>query len=160
MIWPFVIVFFFATSVVDMALVLGPTQPPTFSMVVWSDLNAASRADNARGGAGAVLLALASGIKTYKMHHGHRGLNHPVKNLRTGRCEITSQNHGFNVSEEAIRDSNEVEITHLNLNDGTIEGIALKNRPAFSVQYHPEAAPGPHDARFLFDDFLKMIREN
>lgn len=107
---------------------------------------------------GQQLLGEAVGIPTYKMHHGHRGLNHPVKNLLTGRCEITSQNHGFSVSEEAVRDlSSTVEITHVNLNDGTIEGIRLKDKPAFSVQYHPEAAPGPHDARYLFDSFLEMI---
>ncbi len=104
------------------------------------------------------LLALAVGIPTYKMHHGHRGINHPVKNLRTGKCEITSQNHGFGVSPEAIRaNSDKVEVTHVNLNDDTIEGIRLRKQKAFSVQYHPEASPGPHDARYLFDEFLNMI---
>lgn len=104
------------------------------------------------------LLAQAAGAPTYKMHHGHRGINHPVINLKTNRSEITSQNHGFAVSPEAIKDlSAEMEITHLNLNDQTIEGIRLKNKPAFSVQYHPEAAPGPHDARYLFDDFMKLM---
>ncbi len=108
---------------------------------------------------GQQLLAEAVGVPTYKMHNGHRGLNHPVKNLATGRCEITSQNHGFSVSEEAVRDlSSKLEITHVNLNDATIEGIRLRDQPAFSVQYHPEAAPGPHDARYLFDDFLAMMR--
>lgn len=105
------------------------------------------------------LLAEAAGIPTYKMHHGHRGINHPVKNLRTGLCEITSQNHGFGVSPDAIRARDkDVEITHINLNDDTIEGMALRNKPAFSVQYHPEASPGPHDARYLFGEFLKVIR--
>lgn len=104
------------------------------------------------------LLALAVGIPTYKMHHGHRGINHPVKNLVTGRCEITSQNHGFGVSPEAIAaNKDKLEITHINLNDGTIEGIRLKAYKAFSVQYHPEAAPGPHDARYLFDNFIELM---
>jgi carbamoyl-phosphate synthase small subunit len=107
---------------------------------------------------GQQLLALAAGIPTYKLHHGHRGLNHPVKNLVTGLSEITSQNHGFGVVEQAVYDSPSIlEATHLNLNDNTIEGIRLKNSPAFSVQYHPEASPGPHDARYLFDQFVGMF---
>lgn len=107
---------------------------------------------------GQQLLALAAGLPTYKLHHGHRGINHPVKNLLTGRCEITSQNHGFGVLEQAVYDSpNLVEATHINLNDNTVEGIRLKQKPAFSVQYHPEANPGPHDARYLFDQFLGMV---
>lgn len=106
------------------------------------------------------LLAEANGIPTYKMHHGHRGLNHPVKNLVTGRSEITTQNHGFGVDPEAIKNSEHVEVTHVNLNDGSIEGIRLKGKKAFSVQYHPEATPGPHDSRYLFDDFISMIEED
>lgn len=106
------------------------------------------------------LLALASGISTYKMHHGHRGLNHPVKNLITGLGEMTSQNHGFAVSENDIEKNSNVEVTHLHLNDNTIMGIRLKNKKAFSVQYHPEASPGPHDSRYLFDQFLEMVRNN
>lgn len=107
---------------------------------------------------GQQLLALAAGLPTYKLHHGHRGINHPVKNLLTGRCEVTSQNHGFGVLEQAVYDSpNLVEATHINLNDNTVEGIRLKQKPAFSVQYHPEANPGPHDARYLFDQFLGMV---
>ncbi|TAD99502.1 MAG: carbamoyl-phosphate synthase small subunit [Bacteroidetes bacterium] len=105
------------------------------------------------------LLALAAGIPTFKMHHGHRGLNHPVKNLITGRCEITSQNHGFSVSMEDVQKSENVILTHTNLNDNTVEGIKLKDKKAFSVQYHPESAPGPHDSRYLFDDFLTMMQE-
>lgn len=105
------------------------------------------------------LLAEASGISTYKMHHGHRGLNHPVKNLLTGLCEITSQNHGFAVNPEEILNHPDVEVTHINLNDKTIEGIRRKDKPAFSVQYHPEAAPGPHDSRYLFDEFAKLLAE-
>lgn len=106
------------------------------------------------------LLALANGIPTFKMHHGHRGLNHPVKNLMTGLCEITTQNHGFAVDANAIRNAANVEVTHINLNDDSIEGIRLKDRPAFSVQYHPEATPGPHDSRYLFDDFISLINNN
>ncbi|MBA3829467.1 MAG: glutamine-hydrolyzing carbamoyl-phosphate synthase small subunit [Taibaiella sp.] len=103
------------------------------------------------------LLARANDIRTFKMHHGHRGLNHPVKNLITGKSEITTQNHGFGVDPEAIKDNPNVEITHINLNDGSIEGIRIKDKLAFSVQYHPEATPGPHDSRYLFDDFVAMI---
>jgi carbamoyl-phosphate synthase small subunit len=106
------------------------------------------------------LLALANDIPTFKMHHGHRGLNHPVKNLVTGRSEITTQNHGFGVDPEAVKKSAKVEITHLNLNDQSIEGIRVKGKPAFSVQYHPEATPGPHDSRYLFDEFISLIQEN
>jgi len=104
------------------------------------------------------LLALSVDIPTYKMHNGHRGINHPVKNLKTGKGEITSQNHGFGVSPDAINDNKDkVEITHVNLNDDTIEGIRLAQYKAFSVQYHPEASPGPHDSRYLFDEFVEMI---
>ena len=106
------------------------------------------------------LLALANGIPTFKMHHGHRGLNHPVKNLVTGKCEITTQNHGFGVDPEAVKKATNVEVTHLNLNDQSIEGIRLKNKPAFSVQYHPESTPGPHDSRYLFDDFIGQIQNS
>ncbi|MBU6158197.1 MAG: glutamine-hydrolyzing carbamoyl-phosphate synthase small subunit [Bacteroidetes bacterium] len=106
------------------------------------------------------LLALANGLSTFKMHHGHRGLNHPVKNLLTGYCEITTQNHGFGVDPESVKQAKNVEITHVNLNDGSIEGIRLKDRPAFSVQYHPESTPGPHDSRYLFDQFIQMIQSN
>jgi carbamoyl-phosphate synthase small subunit len=106
---------------------------------------------------GQQILALANGISTYKMHHGHRGINHPVKNLITGVCEITSQNHGFEVSREDIEKNGNVIITHVNLNDNTVEGIAIKNKKAFSVQYHPESSPGPHDSRYLFDQFAEMM---
>lgn len=103
------------------------------------------------------LLALANGISTFKMHHGHRGLNHPVKNLITGKSEITTQNHGFGVDPVSVRANPQIEITHVNLNDDSIEGIRLKNKKAFSVQYHPEATPGPHDSRYLFDTFMEMM---
>lgn len=104
------------------------------------------------------LLALACGVSTYKMHHGHRGLNHPVKNMVTGLCEITSQNHGFSISEEDVKNSDVVEATHMHLNDSTVAGIRVKGKKAFSVQYHPEAAPGPHDSRYLFDQFIELIQ--
>jgi carbamoyl-phosphate synthase small subunit len=104
------------------------------------------------------LLALANDIPTFKMHHGHRGMNHPVKNLVTGRCEITTQNHGFGVDPEAVKKAPHIEITHVNLNDQSIEGIRIKGKPAFSVQYHPESTPGPHDSRYLFDEFISMIK--
>ncbi|HWB27349.1 MAG TPA: glutamine-hydrolyzing carbamoyl-phosphate synthase small subunit [Chitinophagaceae bacterium] len=105
------------------------------------------------------LLALANGIPTFKMHHGHRGLNHPVKNIVNGICEITTQNHGFGVDPEAVRNHPGVEITHVNLNDNSIEGIRLKGKPAFSVQYHPESTPGPFDSRYLFDEFVGMMKK-
>lgn len=104
------------------------------------------------------LLALANDIPTFKMHHGHRGLNHPVKNLITGRSEITTQNHGFGIVPEAAKASDLIEITHVNLNDDSIEGIRMKTNRAFSVQYHPESTPGPHDSRYLFDDFIAMMQ--
>ena len=103
------------------------------------------------------LLALANDIPTFKMNHGHRGLNHPVKNIVTGKSEITTQNHGFGVDAHAIENNDQIEITHLNLNDNSIEGIRVKNKKAFSVQYHPESSPGPHDSRYLFDDFIAML---
>lgn len=105
------------------------------------------------------ILAEACGIKTFKMFNGHRGINHPVKNLITGNAEVTSQNHGFGIIAEETIANDKIEITHRNLNDNSIEGIRVKNKRAFSVQYHPEAAPGPNDARYLFDDFVKAIKE-
>jgi len=101
------------------------------------------------------LLSRAFGLETFKMHNGHRGLNHPVKNLLTNRSEITSQNHGFAVKVDSKNP--DIAITHLNLNDNTVEGIQAKDRNAFSVQYHPEASPGPHDSRYLFDQFLNNL---
>jgi carbamoyl-phosphate synthase small subunit len=102
------------------------------------------------------LLALALGASTEKMPHGHHGANHPVKDLQTGKVEITSQNHGFAVADGALPEG--VEVTHRSLFDGTIQGIRATNKPAFSVQYHPEASPGPHDSGYLFDRFLDAVR--
>jgi carbamoyl-phosphate synthase small subunit len=102
------------------------------------------------------ILSLALGAKTYKLKFGHRGANHPVKNLRTGQIEITSQNHGFCVDMDSLA-GKDVELTHLNLNDNTNEGIFSRKHKAFSVQYHPEASPGPHDSNYLFDDFIKLM---
>jgi len=104
------------------------------------------------------LLAQSQGISTYKMHAGHRGINHPILNLISGKCEVTSQNHGFTVNEKEIKENNNVEITHVNLNDHTIEGIRIKDKKAFSVQYHPEASPGPLDAKYLFDEFVENMK--
>ena len=104
------------------------------------------------------LCGLALGGRTFKLKFGHHGSNHPVKNLLTGKVEITAQNHGFCVDPESLPAS-DVEVTHLNLNDHTNEGLRHRSLPLFSVQYHPEASPGPHDARYLFDDFFTMIRE-
>ncbi len=106
------------------------------------------------------IIARACGISTYKMHHGHRGLNHPVKNLVSGLSEVTSQNHGFVISEEDANHSELVEVTHVHLNDDTIAGIKIKNKNAFAVQYHPESSPGPHDSRYLFDQFIQLIKDN
>ncbi|WP_026897953.1 glutamine-hydrolyzing carbamoyl-phosphate synthase small subunit [Daejeonella oryzae] len=106
------------------------------------------------------LLALANGIGTMKMFNGHRGLNHPVKNIIKDHCEVTSQNHGFGVIPEDVKKSDKIEITHINLNDHSIEGLRVKGKNAFSVQYHPESSPGPHDSRYLFDDFISMMNKN
>jgi carbamoyl-phosphate synthase small subunit len=105
------------------------------------------------------ILGLALGAKTYKLKFGHRGANHPVLNRLTGQVEITSHNHGFAVDPDSLN-LNEIEVTHTNLNDETLEGFRHRNHPAFCVQYHPEAAPGPHDSRYLFDDFVKLMRES
>ena len=105
------------------------------------------------------IIALANGIDTFKMHHGHRGINHPIKNLLTGKGEITSQNHGFAVSKESLEANPEVEITHIHLNDQTVAGLQMKNKNCFSVQYHPEAGPGPNDALYLFDQFIENMKK-
>ena len=104
------------------------------------------------------VIALANGVSTYKMFNGHRGINHPVKNIITGKGEITSQNHGFAVNKEELDQHPDLEITHLHLNDGTVAGMRMKNKNCFSVQYHPEASPGPHDSSYLFDQFIENIK--
>jgi carbamoyl-phosphate synthase small subunit len=105
------------------------------------------------------VIALANGIGTYKMHNGHRGINHPVKNIISGKGEITSQNHGFAINREDTESNDQVEITHVHLNDDTVAGIRLKNANCFSVQYHPEASPGPHDSSYLFDQFIEILQK-
>jgi carbamoyl-phosphate synthase small subunit len=106
------------------------------------------------------VIALANGISTYKMHNGHRGINHPVKNLITGKGEITSQNHGFAINREETEAHSDIEITHVHLNDHTVAGIKMKSKNVFSVQYHPEASPGPHDSSYLFDEFIETIKKS
>jgi carbamoyl-phosphate synthase small subunit len=106
------------------------------------------------------VIALANGISTYKMHNGHRGINHPVLNLLTGKGEVTSQNHGFAINKEEAESNPDITVTHLHLNDDTIAGISIKNKNCFSVQYHPEASPGPHDSNYLFDQFIDLIKLN
>ncbi|TNE55833.1 MAG: carbamoyl-phosphate synthase small subunit [Bacteroidetes bacterium] len=105
------------------------------------------------------ILGLSQGLQTEKMFNGHRGINHPIKNLKTGKGEITSQNHGFVLSRESVEAHPEVELTHVHLNDKSVAGIALKNKAVFSVQYHPEASAGPHDSRYLFDQFVQEMKE-
>lgn len=104
------------------------------------------------------LIALSQGVKTEKMLHGHRGVNHPVVNHRTGSAEVTSQNHGFVVNKESAEGNEMIEITHSHMNDHTVAGIALKNKPVFSVQYHPEPSVGPHDSLYLFDQFMDFMK--
>ena len=105
------------------------------------------------------VLALSQGLTTEKMFNGHRGINHPIKNLKTGRGEITSQNHGFVVSKDSVSKNSSIEVTHVHLNDDTIAGIEIKGKPVFSVQYHPEASAGPHDSRYLFDQFIDNMNK-
>ena len=105
------------------------------------------------------IIALANGIKTYKMFNGHRGINHPVINLITGKGEITSQNHGFAVDKASAESNPDFLISHLHLNDDTVAGLQMKNKNCFSVQYHPEAGPGPNDTLYLFDQFYENIKK-
>ncbi len=103
------------------------------------------------------VIALANGISTYKMFNGHRGINHPVMNILTGKGEITSQNHGFAVNRDELEKNTDMEITHFHINDNTVAGMKMKTKNCFSVQYHPEASPGPHDSSYLFDNFIENI---
>ena len=138
----------------------GPGDPAVMDYAV-DTLNEIFTEDKAVFGIclGHQIIARSQGIGTYKMHHGHRGLNHPIKNLISGLSEITSQNHGFAISEKDVEESSKVKATHINLNDNTIEGLDVKGKNAFSVQYHPEASPGPHDSRYLFDQFVENIKK-
>lgn len=106
------------------------------------------------------ILGLSQGLKTEKMFNGHRGINHPILNLKTGKGEITSQNHGFVITEDSIINNPDFEITHRHLNDNSIAGMELKGKPVFSVQYHPEASAGPHDSRYLFDQFIEIMKQH
>ena len=136
----------------------GPGDPSTMSNVVETVKNILN-ADIPLFGIclGHQIIGEACGISTFKMFNGHRGVNHPVKNLLNGKCEITSQNHGFAINKEEVDASDTVKPTHVNLNDGSYEGIRVVNKKAFSVQYHPESAPGPHDSRYLFDEFINLV---
>ncbi len=106
------------------------------------------------------ILGISQGLSTEKMFNGHRGINHPIKNLKTGKGEVTSQNHGFVISRDSVEQSDTMEITHVHLNDDTVAGIELKGKPVFSVQYHPEASAGPHDSRYLFDQFVENMKNS
>jgi carbamoyl-phosphate synthase small subunit len=106
------------------------------------------------------ILGLSQGLKTEKMFNGHRGINHPILNLKTGKGEITTQNHGFVITKESIALNPAIEVTHEHLNDHTVAGIALIDKPVFSVQYHPEASAGPHDSRYLFDTFIQYMQQH
>ena len=137
----------------------GPGDPSAMPGVV-NTVRQLLEADHAIFGIclGHQVLALANGLETYKMHNGHRGVNHPVKNLRTGKCEVTSQNHGFVVSMDSAEASGNIEVTHVHLNDGTLAGMKVKDRNAFSVQYHPESSAGPNDSRYLFETFIESMK--
>lgn len=135
----------------------GPGDPTDLSDVIKTVKTLIGKVPIAGICLGVQIIALALGAKTEKLKYGHRGCNHPVKNLMTGKVTITSQNHGYVVNRESLTD--ELEITHVNINDGTIEGLKHKTLPVMGVQYHPEACPGPHDSNIIFDDFVSMYKE-
>ena len=135
----------------------GPADPAAVTYAVDSIRNLLGRAPLMGICLGHQLLALACGAKTMRLKFGHHGCNHPVRNLATGKVEITSQNHNFAVDPDSLPDC--LEVTHVNLNDGTIEGVRHRTLPAFSVQYHPESCPGPHDSQYLFNAFKEACRQ-
>lgn len=135
----------------------GPGDPTDLPDVINTVKSLAGKIPVAGICLGVQIIALALGARTEKMKYGHRGCNHPVKNLKTGKVNITSQNHGYVVNKESLTD--DLEITHININDGTIEGLMHRTLPLMGVQYHPEACPGPHDSNIIFDDFVKMYKE-
>ncbi|MGB0933578.1 MAG: glutamine-hydrolyzing carbamoyl-phosphate synthase small subunit [Lishizhenia sp.] len=138
----------------------GPGDPSAMPNVI-ENIKEVIKADKPVFGIclGHQLIGLSQGLRTEKMFNGHRGLNHPIKNLLTGKGEITSQNHGFVISKESIAENDNVELTHIHLNDDSVAGIRLKNHNVFSVQYHPEASAGPHDSRYLFDQFVGNLKK-
>ncbi len=135
----------------------GPGDPKDLSDVIETVRKLAGRVPVAGICLGVQIIALALGAKTEKMRYGHRGCNHPVKNLATGKVSITSQNHGYVVNKESLSD--DIEITHVNINDGTVEGLRHRTLPLMGVQYHPEACPGPQDSNIIFNDFVNMYKE-
>ncbi|MBN1384365.1 MAG: glutamine-hydrolyzing carbamoyl-phosphate synthase small subunit [Elusimicrobia bacterium] len=137
----------------------GPGDPEAVSYVIETTKNLIGKLPLFGICLGNQILGLALGGKTYKLKFGHHGANHPVKDLKTGKVDITVQNHGFCVDMNSL-DKNSIEVTHINLNDNTVEGIMHKNMPIFSVQFHPENSPGPHDAEYLFKRFVKMMEKN
>lgn len=138
----------------------GPGDPSAMSNVIDSVKNIVNLNKPVFGIClGHQIIALAGGLKTIKMHNGHRGINHPVMNLKTGKGEITSQNHGFVVDRNTLENNEDIEMTHEHLNDHSLAGIAFKSKPVFSVQYHPESSAGPNDSRYLFDDFINLMNK-